>query len=149
MQQQQTAQQVRTVKARLAGGLWLDWQAVRRAVQAAAEEARREARRHGKTVRCPFVRSRGRLLATTSAAGQCLPHPEAEAPSFGGTKKEVVELVQRVQAQYPDVTEIYIAGGYDIADRIDFDDYEPRVSEWSVVVWTRGGGWCARPEVMR
>jgi hypothetical protein len=70
-----------------------------------------------------------------------MPNIEAEGPWWMGTKKEIVELVSEVLSKYPTVEEIYIAGAFDMSDRMDFDDYEPRVAEWSVTVWSAADGY--------
>lgn len=84
--------------------------------------------------------SRGTYIATADKGGQCAPCPEAEALAWDGTVKEIVELVNRVRADYPNVLSVYIAGGYDSADSPQAyrdGEYEPWVSEWSVPVWER------------
>lgn len=119
----------------------LNFNAIKQAVSQARREAHIDAKRHGRTVRCPFVRSRGTFIATIDDAGQCAPYEEACAYDWNGTKREIVETVAKVLDGYPNVKEVYIAGGFDIAETIDFDDYEPQVSNWSVTVWTAADGY--------
>jgi len=123
----------------------LNFAAVKEAVSTARSQAQREAKRHGRTVRCGFVRSRGTLLATLDKQGQCEPYPAGDCPEWGGTKREIEQTVAKVLADYPAVTEIIIEGGFDIADNIAFDDYEPRVSEWAVYIWVRAEGGYTTP----
>lgn len=90
------------------------------------------------------VMSRGTFLCTLDARGQGGPRPEAEAHSWGGSLKEIKELVALVETQYPEVTEVYLGGGYDIADsprHYQDGDYEPSVTSWSLTLWTREKGW--------
>lgn len=120
---------------------------VKDAVVAAREDAKFEALRD-----CPFVRSRGTNLATLDAGGQCDPAPEADCHAWNGSIRELREMVARVQAQYPNVTEVYLGGGFDGSfegDSLkDFlsgaADYAPWASEWTVTVWTRKDGWKVR-----
>ena len=111
------------------------------AVSVSRDEARTAAKRHGRTHHCPFVRSRGTLLCTAGPNGQEWPNIAAECPTWDGTKREVEQLVAKVLAEAPGITEIYIEGAFDMSDLFSFDDYEPRVSEWAVTVWTRAGGY--------
>jgi hypothetical protein len=115
------------------------------ALEARVNEARHkagaEARRESRKVGNRFIRSRGTWLCTSDASGQCSPAPEAEGPVWGGTKREIDALIADCLTKYPHVTEVYIAGGFDSAERLsDFSDfnYEPWVGEWSVSVWLRG-----------
>jgi hypothetical protein len=90
---------------------------------------------------CRYTPSRGTFIATSNAQGQCSPHPEAEAIEWRGTAKEIDEVIAKVLADYPECTEVYIAGGYDGADSVlDYQngEYEPWVAAWSTTVWTRG-----------
>jgi len=123
----------------------LQFQRLRQVVQQARATARTEAKQCGRAtyewVGMPFVRSRGTLLCTISAQGQCEPNVAAECPEWHGTRREIEQLVAKVEASYPDVTEIIVSGGYDISETLDFDDYEPRVAEWDVLVWRRGDGY--------
>lgn len=105
--------------------------------QIAAERNRavKEARRCSK-----FWKSRGTFLATTGRGGQCNPFPEADCPYWDGTLKSIYETIALVEAEYPEVEEIYISGGYDGADSLyDYRMmcYEPWVSSWDVSIWTR------------
>ena len=100
------------------------------------EQAELEARKQG-----AWVRSRGTFLTTSNSRGQCEPRPAANCPVWNGTQKEIESLIALVLAEYPDVTEISIEGGYDCSDThaglYKYDDYEPMVSWWSFVVWSR------------
>ena len=114
--------------------------AIRKAVAIARDEAVKEARASS---RC--IQSRGTWLATGNAKdGQCRPFPEAECPEWGGTLREIIALVDRVLADYPQCEEVYLAGGYDgaetVAELIHQGEYEPWVSSWHVPVWTRAEG---------
>lgn len=104
------------------------------AVRAAREEARREGLA-GST----YVKSRGTFLATSNKSGQCQPCPEAEALPWDGTKRELDTVVAKVANL--DVDEVYVAGGFDggenFRDLMTSEDYDPWVSEWSVVYWSR------------
>lgn len=88
-----------------------------------------------------FIKSRGTFIATLDAQGQCSPAPEAEAHEWDGTKRELDKLVERVQREYPNVTEVYVAGGYDgfetFADQLAGEPYDPWVSSWCVTYWTK------------
>ena len=131
----------------------LNFKLLRETLQQAREAARRDAKTCGRAERnqfgritspaMPFIRSRGTLLCTSDSNGQCNPNVAAECPVYTGTKREIVELVTLIEtdARYFNVTEIYIEGGYDISETMSFDDYEPRVSEWNVLVWRRGDGY--------
>ena len=120
---------------------------VKDAVVEARENAKYEALRD-----CPFVRSRGVNLATLDGNGQCDPAPEADCHTWGGSIRELRKMVELVQAQYPNVTEVYLGGGFDGSlegDSLkDFlsgaADYAPWASEWTVTVWTRKDGWKVR-----
>lgn len=84
--------------------------------------------------------SRGTWLCTANAGGQCSPNAEAECITWRGTLREIRDLIAEVEAKYPDVNEIYIAGGYDWAlNPRDFADgaYDPWTAAWSVTVWSR------------
>lgn len=89
-----------------------------------------------------WFRSRGMFLCTaTESREQCNPAPEASAPFWNGTWKSVKSLVELVEKQDTNVGEIYIAGGYDGADSHQnlwiYQNYEPSISSWSVLVWKR------------
>jgi hypothetical protein len=107
-------------------------------------KARGAAYREAKSV-WPFVRGRdGALLCTASADGnQCEPAVAAECPVWDGTKASIEALVTKVRDQYPDVALVYIEGAYDGAERLDDfrDQYEPRVEEWEVQIWSRADGY--------
>lgn len=110
-------------------------------VSQSRHEAEVEARRESRRVGNPFVRSRGTYLCTADASGQCEPRPEADCPTWDGTKREIDRLVAEVRVKHPHVTEVYIAGGFDSAERLEdfeFGNYEPWVTAWHVPVWTRG-----------
>lgn len=106
----------------------------------AVEDAREGAVREAEDC-APCAFSRGTFLATADLRGdQCSPSPEADCPGWRGTWKEIVELVNDVQANHPHVGEVYISGGYDGAESPrDYRDdiYEPWVSSWLVSVWKR------------
>jgi len=99
----------------------------------------------------PFPKSRGMFIATADKQGQCPPMPEGEAIPWLGTKQELDTLVTSVLADYPQVTEVYVMGGYDgyetPADQLAghsrgrvrrvYDEYDPSVSVWEVTYWTR------------
>jgi hypothetical protein len=119
----------------------MNFGAIRKAVNAARMHAHDEAKKQGRFMKMPFVRSRGTFLCTLGPGGQEWPNIAAECPVWDGTKKEIVELVERVLAEAPRITEIYIEGAFDASDRMIFDDYEPRITEWSVTIWTRDGGY--------
>lgn len=90
----------------------------------------------------PCIKSRGTFIATCKANGdQCSPCPEAEAYEWSGTIKELNALVARVQADHPEVGEVYVAGGYDgaenLRDLLECGDYAPWVSAWHVTFWKR------------
>ena len=106
-------------------------------------EARAEAVREAKSAGKAMVFSRGTWLATSDRAGQCSPRVEAECPVWHRTSKEIYELIRLVESRYPDVIEIYLAGGYDAADSRqahEAGDYDPWASSWTVTVWTKPGG---------
>jgi len=109
------------------------------AIKDAVAEARAEAIKDARGYPCVY--SRGTFLATIDPDGQCAPAPEAECPVWKGSMREINELVDEVLKDYPKVTEIYIAGGYDGADSPiayrEWGDYDPWVSAWSVTIWER------------
>jgi hypothetical protein len=103
--------------------------------------ARRAAIKEAKSCGC-CIFSRGTFIATSDAGGQCMPCPEAEAMTWDGTLKEILGVVARVKANYPNVLTVYIAGGYDGADSpmaMRDGDYDPWISSWEVIVWERDG----------
>lgn len=108
-------------------------------VSAARSEAMTDARQDG-----PVIRSRGTFLATASGGAQGGPRPEAECPYWGGTLREITELVGIIANEYPGTEKVYIGGGYDAADSVkDLIDgeYSPWASSWEVVLWTKEDGW--------
>ena len=107
-------------------------------VSEAREEAIREA--HQACGRRGHFPSRGTFLSTAGRFGQCEPRPQAECPTWGGTFKEIEELVALCLAQYPEVTHIYIGGGYDHAESVrEYTEgiYTPWAGSWEVMVWQR------------
>lgn len=86
------------------------------------------------------IASRGTFLATADDGGQCEPRPEADCPTWGGTQREIDALIAEVVKSHPNVTRIYIGGGYDWASspRAYRDgDYAPWAASWGVNVWKR------------
>jgi hypothetical protein len=124
----------------------LDFQSVQQRVAQAKREAYHATRELYK-----FVSGRdGALLCTGSATDQCQPAVAAESPVWDGTKRHIEMLVADVLNNYPDVTWIYIEGAYDGAESIRAwkdDEYDPRVEEWSVTIWTRADGYVVRDTV--
>ena len=113
---------------------------LRDAVKQARDYARHTATKDGRAAGMPFVRSRGTFLATLDGHGQSRPYPEAEAIEWDGTQRDIDKSIALVEADYPDVTEVYIAGGFDTASTLqgfNDGDYEPWMSSWQVTVWTR------------
>lgn len=110
-------------------------------IRATREDALREAKETGRSMDYPFVRSRGTFIATCAKNGdQCNPRPEASACDWDGTWREIVDLVSHAHALEPEVAEVYICGGYDVARSLYHfrdGDYEPWASNWRVTVWTR------------
>jgi len=87
-----------------------------------------------------FVQSRGTYLVTECNGEQCKPSPEAECPTWDGTRKSIDHLIARCNKHYPEVTAIMITGGFDGADspREYWDgSYEPWVSSWYELVWRK------------
>ena len=89
-----------------------------------------------------IFKSTGTYLCTASSGGgQCLPHPQADCPEWNGTFEQIKKLVERVQADYPDVCQIYIGGDYDHAKSLrDFQDgFDLNIDagSWIVVVWEK------------
>lgn len=85
-----------------------------------------------------YMPSRGTWLCTANKGGQCSPRAEAECPTWDGTLAEIDALIKLVEEKYPDVTSIYIAGGYDWATSLQAyrdGDYDPWVAAWEVPVW--------------
>ncbi len=99
------------------------------------KEAKKERNHQG------YIRSRGKFIATCLRNGeQCEPSPEADASEFKGTKKQIEQMIEYVSNNYPDVFEIYIAGGFDWAESVgDYynDNYEPWDYAWKTILWTR------------
>lgn len=93
----------------------------------------------------PYIKSRGTWLCTVDKDGQCRPSPEAECQAWDGTLREIHKLVAIVQAAYPNVEVVYVAGGYDgyeeFRDIVECADYTPWVSQWEVDVWKKGVGY--------
>lgn len=90
----------------------------------------------------PYKPSRGTFLATVGKDGPCAPYIEQECHNWNGTKKELDDAVLKVLQSYPEVTEVYVAGGYDGADSpqaFKDGDYQPWVAEWSVTYWKKEG----------
>jgi hypothetical protein len=130
------------------------------AVTAAVKDARRAAeaaaRRHGRSIYverygrriatpCNFVRSRGTQVYALGAQGGRTAPLADEPRDYTGTKRELVELVADIVAHHPACDAVQLAGGFDLSDTIQFDDYEPEVTTWSVTVWTRARGWVVEP----
>jgi hypothetical protein len=120
-------------------GRWLfdNIRELNKAVSDARSEAEKEARQQS-----AWICSRGTFLATAALDGnQCSPNVEAECPTWKRTWKEIKDLVATVESDYPNVGEIYISGGYDGSDSMSnyykYGDYEPWVSSWCIVLWTR------------
>lgn len=118
----------------------IDRAALRAAVADARDEGKRDAKGSGRAL----IFSRGTWLATSGREGQCRPRVEADCPVWNRTTKEIYDLIREVEERYPEVLEIYIAGGYDAADsKQEYDaqgDYDPWAGSWSLTVWTRAGG---------
>lgn len=110
----------------------------RDAVSAARETARREGAKDA-----GYAKSRGTMLGTSpKGGGQCRPYPGGEAIPWDGSKKELEAVIEKVLAGYPDVETVYVFGGFDgfetfAAAIANDDDYDPWISEWEVVYWTR------------
>jgi hypothetical protein len=118
----------------------------RKAARAEAEAHRRglnadlnKARRRGeRVVRYGFIRSRGQRftsLDTTGGRGGAF----EESGDWDGTKGDLLNAIGACMAD-PRTESLDLSGGFDISETIDFDDYEPEVSYWSVTVWTRAEG---------
>jgi len=109
-------------------------------LRTAIANAKREALKDAQACGCKRIFPRDTNLATTDSRGQCDPRVEAEGPGFDGRWESVVELVQEVERSYPNVTSVYISGGFDGAESKAFYeacDYEPLIGEWTVEVWER------------
>lgn len=112
---------------------------IKAGVSAARAQALRDARRDY-TNRCHF--SRGTFLATADKNGQCKPAPAAECYNWNGTLRELNELIERVKRDFPDVTSVYLTGGYDGAESpvaYQNGDYDPWTGVWEFDVWRREG----------
>lgn len=111
---------------------------IKHAVADARDNAIRQVRKD-----CGFrgvIASRGTFLSTADATGQCEPRPEAECPTWDGTKRDIDDLIALVVKEYPNVDRIYIGGGYDWASSPQAyrdGDYEPWAASWGVIVWRR------------
>lgn len=122
---------------RAVGGRWyvLDAHDAISQVTAAREVAQIEAERFHQ-----WVRSRAVLFDSSDGRrGQCGPFPGAEAWSWNGTWKTLLDAVERC-AEELTCMELRLSGGYDGADSLDafaYSNYEPWISDWSVVVWRR------------
>ena len=107
------------------------------AMSAARQEAEKEAKQSS-----PLVFARAVNLSTAKKGGeQCRPRVEADCPGWKKTWKEIAEVVADVEANYPDVVQVYISGGYDGAESIQArwvdHNYEPWQSSWNITVWER------------
>jgi hypothetical protein len=100
------------------------------------DKAATDARKQG-----AWIRSRGTYLTTSNGRDQLQPRPASECPDWKGTLKEIRSLIALVSEKYPEVTRISIEGGYDCADTFqdlyEFDNYEPMVTWWEVLVWAK------------
>lgn len=98
---------------------------------------------------CRFVKSRGNFLGTSGKDGPCSPHEPGDCHDWDWTIRQLREVVDNVIAKYPNVTDVFVAGGYDgsfdgdsLRDFLSGDvDYVPWASCWEVTVWTRSTGW--------
>jgi len=124
-------------------------------VTTARADARREARQHGLGLYverggrripqpCAFVRSRGTYVYALGEYGVRVAPYADEPAAYDGTKRELVALVSDIVAHHPACHEVIVAGGFDLSETIDFDDYEPEVTTWEVRVWTRADGYVSR-----
>jgi hypothetical protein len=86
-----------------------------------------------------FLSSRGAWFIATRDNGA-----ESNATDgtieFKGTQKQLDDEIARLRLDCPDINDIYIEGGFNFAETMaDLRDhvYEPWVSEWSVLAWSR------------
>lgn len=101
--------------------------------QVALREARRD---------WPFryFPSRGTYLCTADKDGQCQPNPEGDCCAWDGTRRSIKVLLDKILRDYPDVTTIYLAGGYDGSPSplaYGEGDYQPQCAMWKTVIWER------------
>lgn len=93
--------------------------------------------------------SRGTFLSTCDSSGSSEPQPQADCVEWKGTLKEIKALIAEVEAGHPDVTEIWVGGGYDGAEN-SYEYYQeglcdPWVSSWDVLVWAKDGSHLEEP----
>ncbi len=105
------------------------------------KKARQVALSEAKATGYKHVPSRGTFLCTSNKKeGQVDPALEGDMLSWDWTLRQIKELVAKVEANYPEVDEVYLAGGYDGAESVrDYIDgcYEPCLGMWDLVVWSK------------
>lgn len=86
----------------------------------------------------PCVKSRGRELKGFDKNQELI--CGGMEWEWSGTKKDMVAFLK----EHPETVELWVECGYDgaatVRDLIDYNEYEPWVSCWGVVVWNKENG---------
>ncbi|AFU88297.1 hypothetical protein CcrColossus_gp427 [Caulobacter phage CcrColossus] len=108
--------------------------AIAEARAAALVEARHSVGRRG------VYQSRGTWAMTSDGRERAGPLVESVPGDDWKTKWKFDVLIATIEAHHPEVTEIYVEGGFDYAESphaMQQGDYDPEVSTWSLLVWKR------------
>lgn len=104
--------------------------ALQQAVRDARDAAKREAR---KSCGRGFFQSRG---AEFSVAGPVGKLNEGGVWCWDGTKRGLESDIANLRAKYSEATAIYLEGGFNFAENLRDDCWDPLVSEWALMVWS-------------
>lgn len=107
------------------------------AIVAERAKARKEAR---EACGPGALRSRGTYTITADNTGRAGPCDESLVYFDHKSKKTLRALIEKIEANYPNTTEIYVEGGFDFAESVrDMNEgiYDPEVSVWSLLIWKR------------
>lgn len=108
--------------------------AIQEARAAAYQEARDAVGERG------VYQSRGAWALTCDQGGRVGPLIEAVPNKDWSTQKAFNKLIAEIEVKHPEVTQIFVEGGFDYAESpraMQDGEYDPWVSDWSVKVWDR------------